>query len=251
MNFKQSLRKAASAIAPRPILDGYHHLKIVRQARRLSVLRDTTNDPQVWIDALWRSHFFRPLQKRTEILWLVEILRALQPSAICEIGAAGGGTTFLLAHAAARDALIISLDLAFTESRKAALERFALSGQRIVCLQEDSHKLETVNAVGNCLAGRNLDVLYLDGDHSYQGIRADFEMYSPLVRPGGIVVFHDIVPDYKTRYGIETSSYVGGVPQFWAEIKASYATVDEIVEDSAQDGFGIGILYWDGVIQTK
>jgi predicted O-methyltransferase YrrM len=166
---------------------------------------------------------------------------------ICEIGAAGGGTTFLLAHASPTDAVIITVDLVFTETRKAALRQFALPGQKIVCLQKDSHQPEAVRAVRECLAGRDLDVLYLDGDHSYDGIKADFELFSPLVRPGGIIVFHDIVPDFKSRYGIETASRVGGVPQFWAEIRATHATVEEIVEHSAQDGFGIGILEWNGV----
>lgn len=250
MAFNQSLRKVAHRIVPRSILNGYHYLKIVRQARRLSALRDRGDDPQIWLDALWRSHFFRPLQKRAEILRLVEILRAHQPSAICEIGAAGGGTTFLLAHAAAPDALVVSLDLAFTGSRKAALRQFARSEQKIICLQKDSHEPETVSVIRNCLPERKLDVLYLDGDHSYQGIRSDFEFYSPLVRPGGIIVFHDIVPDYRTRYGIETTSYVGGVPQFWREIKAAHESVEEIVEDAEQDGYGIGILYWSGMSPT-
>ena len=247
MVFKQSLRDAARRITPRPFLDGYRRLKIVSQARRLSALRERAGDRQVWAEALWRSHFFRPLQKKTEIFRLVDILKALQPEAVCEIGAAGGGTTFLLAAAAAPDALIVSLDLAFTESRKAALKQFALAGQRLVCLKEDSHKPEAVSAVRNCLAGRKFDVLYLDGDHSYEGVKADFELFSPLVRAGGLVVFHDIVPDYRTRYGIETSSYVGGVPQFWTEVKAAHATVEEIVEDPEQDGFGIGVLYLNGV----
>lgn len=247
MVFKQSLRKVTYKVAPRSIVDGYRYLKTVQQARRLSALRNNADNPQTWLDALWRSHFFRPLQKRTEILRLVEILRELKPAAICEIGAAGGGTTFLLAHASPADAVIITVDLVFTETRKAALRQFALPGQRILCLQKDSHQPEAVRAVRECLAGRDLDVLYLDGDHSYDGIKADFELFSPLVRPGGIIVFHDIVPDFKSRYGIETASRVGGVPQFWAEIRATHATVEEIVEDSAQDGFGIGILEWNGV----
>lgn len=221
-------------------------MKIVRQARRLSALRASNDERQAWADALWRSHFFRPLQKRSEIFRLVEILKTQWPTAVCEVGAAGGGTTFLLAAAAAPDALIITLDLAFTESRKAALKQFALAGQRLICLKEDSHRPEAVSAVRKCLAGRKLDVLYLDGDHSYDGVKADFELFTPLVRAGGLVVFHDIVPDYKTRYGIETSSYVGGVPQFWTEIKAAYGTVSEIVEDPLQDGFGIGVLHWNG-----
>jgi hypothetical protein len=48
--------------------------------------------------------------------------------------------------------------------------------------------------------------LFIDGDHTYEGVRRDFEMYSPLVRKGGIIAFHDIYP------GPEES--VGGVPKF-------------------------------------
>jgi len=36
-----------------------------------------------------------------------------------------------------------------------------------------------------------LDVLFIDGDHSYEGVLADWLLYSPLVKTGGIVAFHD------------------------------------------------------------
>lgn len=243
---RRSLREAAYTLAPRSVVDRYLRLRMIRQARRLTRFRDSTEDSAAWVEALWRSHFFRPLQKRSEILRLIEVVRSLRPSSICEIGAAGGGTTFMLAQAAASNATLISLDLAFTESRRAAVSRFASEEQKITCLRLDSHSPDSVRAVADCLSGRSLDVLYLDGDHSYEGIKADFQMYSPLVRPGGLIVFHDIVPDYKSRYGIETNSYVGGVPRFWEEVKASHAKAEEIVEDYAQDGFGIGVLYWTG-----
>ena len=245
MVFKDSIREVTYKIAPRRILAGYHYLKTVHHARWLNALRNEGGDPQIWLDALWSSHFFRPLQKRTEILGLVEILRRLKPSTICEIGAAGGGTTFLLAHAAPKDAVIITVDLIFSERRMAALKQFARGEQKIFCLEKDSHQIETVRAVSDCLPEGKLDVLYLDGDHSYEGIKTDFELFTPLVKPGGMIVFHDIVPDFKTRFGIETTSYTGGVPQFWQELKAVHQNVEELVEDSAQDGYGIGILHWE------
>jgi hypothetical protein len=36
-----------------------------------------------------------------------------------------------------------------------------------------------------------LDVLFIDGDHSYEGVLTDWLLYSPLVRKRGIVAFHD------------------------------------------------------------
>ena len=238
---KQSLRSAVRAVAPRYALDTYLHLKRMHQARRLIALRDRGGgDPQVWIDDLLQSYFFRPLQKRSEILGLTEIVRALRPLAICEIGAAGGGTAFMFAHAAAPDALIVTIDLAFSASRRAAVSRFALPGQRMVCLQADSQRDETLRAVANHLGDRQLDFLFIDGDHSYQGVSTDFRLYSPLVRPGGIIAFHDIVPVMDG----DIHHDAGDVPKFWREVKARYPSTEEIVEDASQSGAGIGVLYW-------
>jgi predicted O-methyltransferase YrrM len=241
---RDSVRNAAYAIAPQFVVDRYIRSKMLRQARQIGQLGGCTVDRSL-VDALWSSHFFRPLQKESEILRLIEVVRTIEPSRICEIGAAGGGTTLLLARAATRDATIVTIDLGFTNVTEAAVHHFVGSQQKMFCLTRDSHHSETVAEVTKCVEGSELDVLYLDGDHSYEGIQADFKLYNPLVRRGGLIVFHDIVPDYKTRFGITTTSDVGGVPQFWEEIKAAGATVEEIIDDPEQDGYGIGILRWN------
>lgn len=69
-------------------------------------------------------------------------------------------------------------------------------------------------------------------------IQLFFENYSPLVRPGGRIVFHDIVEDNDTRYRVCT----GGVPAFWQEIKKHFRHV-EFVDHPEQDGLGIGVLF--------
>ena len=51
------------------------------------------------------------------------------------------------------------------------------------------------------LNGREIDILFIDGDHSEFGTRKDFELYSPLVANGGFVVFDDFMD----------TSYSGGV----------------------------------------
>ena len=240
----ESLRELARALAPGRAHAFYLRLKMSKHARRLVALRDASEDPRVWIDALLGSYFFRPLQKRSEILRLTELVRELRPAAVCEIGAAGGGTAFLFAHAAAEDATIVSVDLEFEHSRREAVGRFARARQKLICVQGDSHEEGTVAAVRAWLGNHPLDLLYIDGDHSFEGVAADFRLYTPLVRPGGLVVLHDIVPDFRTRYGVETSSDTGGVPCFWEQVKGAGVEVMEIIEDEAQDGYGIGVLRW-------
>jgi cephalosporin hydroxylase len=247
MSVREPLRKIVYGVAPRSVIDAYLRLKMLRHARALVALRECDEDPRAWIDELLGSHFFRPLQKRLEILRLLEVVRRLRPRRVCEIGAAGGGTAFLFAHTVSDDATIISVDVSFKKSRREAVASFARRGQTIICLQGDSHAAATVEQVRARLNGQSLDLLYLDGDHSYKGVASDFRLYAPLVRAGGLVVFHDIMLDYKTRFGVETVSYTGGVPQFWNELKAAGAQVEEIIEDERQDGFGIGVLRWTGV----
>lgn len=37
----------------------------------------------------------------------------------------------------------------------------------------------------------SLDLLFIDGDHSYEGVKADWEAYKDFLKPGSVVVFHD------------------------------------------------------------
>ena len=57
-------------------------------------------------------------------------------------------------------------------------------------------------------------------------------MYSPLVRKGGIIAFHDIINNDLTRLDIE-------VPKFWSEVKDRYLSKEIIID---KINYGIGIL---------
>lgn len=77
--------------------------------------------------------------------------------------------------------------------------------------------------------------MFIDGDRTYQGVKQDFQMYSPIVKKGGIVAFHDIVKHDPTS-GCE-------VNKFWNEIKPSFKHL-EIIENQDQKWAGIGVLYF-------
>jgi len=182
----------------------------------------------------------RPTQMPSEIESLLRHIRALRPRTVLEIGTDRGGTLFLFATVAEDDALLVSVDLplgpfggGYAKRRSKLYRAFARRGQRIELLRQDSHDPPTVEAVERILGGRPVDLLFIDGDHSYEGVAADFRLYSPFVRDGGPIVFHDIVPG--------PAEHVGGVPRFWQELKASEA-VTEFVADWKQGGYGLGIL---------
>lgn len=40
-----------------------------------------------------------------------------------------------------------------------------------------------------------IDLLFIDGDHSIDGCRSDFELYAPKISVGGYIVLHDYYPE--------------------------------------------------------
>jgi hypothetical protein len=42
-----------------------------------------------------------------------------------------------------------------------------------------------------------IDLLFIDGDHSYEGVKLDFELYSKLLAPKGVVILHDSDENYS------------------------------------------------------
>jgi len=110
---------------------------------------------------------------------------------------------------------------------------FARSNQAIHLLREDSHQESTLNKLQYILKNQKIDFLFIDGDHRYEGVKTDFEMYFPLVRSGGLIALHDIV-HHKGRKDVQ-------VDRFWNEIKSNYK-YDEFISDPAQRKFGIGLM---------
>ena len=82
-----------------------------------------------------------------------------------------------------------------------------------------------------------MDFLFIDGDHSYEGVKRDFADYAPLVRPGGLIAFHDIVPGGPGKHGDP-----GGVPIFWRELAVSRVDATELVEDWDWGSCGVGVV---------
>jgi hypothetical protein len=54
----------------------------------------------------------------------------------------------------------------------------------------DSAAPETVEKLKVLLVGREIDLLFIDGNHSEYGVRTDYNLYGPLTRH--LIAFHDI-----------------------------------------------------------
>jgi len=160
-----------------------------------------------------------------EKLLLYKLTRKLDHnSVIVEIGSyLGASTTFLAAAAKENQSLVYCVDTwlndAMTEGPRDTYQEFisntTLYQQQIYPLRGKSEDIakEFVNQI---------DLLFLDGDHSYSGCRLDVESWLPKLKNGGIIVFHD--------YG-------------WSE--GVQKVVREIVKPREKaPGHGMSNLYW-------
>lgn len=191
-----------------------------------------------------KMNFDNPIpfwQIKMEICSFISLIKDRNAVNILEIGTAGGGSLFMLSQVCSSDAVIISIDLpygkfggGYPEERIPIYKALARSKQKIELIREDSHSIETFRKVSQIIDNQKLDLIFIDGDHSYEGVKGDFELYSKLLDKNGIIAFHDIVNG--------TIENVGGVPKFWIEIKDKYKHI-EFVENWNQGGFGIGVLF--------
>ena len=202
---------------------------------------NTNNDLNKLVNLPYTFFFglIRPLQVRYELLELLKHIKKEKPKYILEIGTALGGTLFLFCRIASKDAVIISIDLplgkfggGYSIARTSLYKSFASKNQQIHLIRGNSHKKETLEAVKAILDGRKIDFLFIDGDHTYKGVKKDFETYSLLVKRNGTIALHDII-ECKVR-DVE-------VDKFWNEIESKYDNI-KIVKNYDQKWAGIGLI---------
>lgn len=185
-------------------------------------------------------------QKRAELSSLISLLKRRKLRSIVEIGTAKGGTLYVWCRVAEPDALIVSIDLpggpfggGYTLKDMKTFRSYKRKHQKLCFLRLDSHKQTTVKELKQKLKGQEIDLLFIDGDHTYSGVKKDFQLYAPLVKRNGLVVLHDIlyhpeVPQCK-------------VNKFWNELKRRF-TYKEFKKPKENWGWGqwggIGVIYY-------
>jgi predicted O-methyltransferase YrrM len=144
------------------------------------------------------EHGIETLMSTNERFQLFYAIRNLLPNTsqflrFIEIGSYAGGTLF---------EICMSLRHQRRPYRGIALEPYprrqfhdvmALFSHDVVHVPMYSNKaLETLLALDE---GRlPYDLILVDGDHTYDGVRQDIVDYYPLLSPGGVMVFHDYLP---------------------------------------------------------
>lgn len=66
---------------------------------------------------------------------------------------------------------------------------------------------------------KKIDLIFIDGDHSYAGVKMDWELFLPHLSEFGVVVFHDTLWDLRPDANMSRADM--GVPRFVDELRAA------------------------------
>jgi predicted O-methyltransferase YrrM len=124
------------------------------------------------------------LMEFDEAACLFRLVRSKPAAQIVEIGRFRGGSTFLFAVASDNDSMVTSIDFApqNDELFQIALKKSGLA-HKVHLLVGDSCDSEAKVDF--------YDLIFVDGDHSYEGVIKDYEHWKKAVKPGGYLVFHN------------------------------------------------------------
>lgn len=159
-----------------------------------------------------------PCIQKEDLEILLPLVEKLKPKAILEIGTYKGGSATMWKNKF-KPKVLITVDI----------ERLAKLKNCNYLTGLPSQDPRVFEQISNILGGREIDLLFIDGDHNYEAVKRDFEIFEPLVRPGGMIVFHDILYRYDD----------GDVPKLWKEIKRNYNYI-EIAQN--HDTTGVGVI---------
>jgi len=94
----------------------------------------------------------------------------------------------------------------------------------------DSRSPETLKTLQSRLKGVPINLLFIDGDHSYEAVKSDYEMYGPLV--SNIIALHDV---YSPEHGVR---------KFWKQLTEDCTAPSS--KRSMRIGWAIGLVVVEG-----
>lgn len=168
-------------------------------------------------------------QRVDEVIWFYRLCEQIKPKVILEIGNKKCGNMKVLSTLLGNDGLIVGIDY-YAHVKQEEYETYLQWAVAADCdvkhIIGNSHDPEIQSKLKEILGNRSIDVLFIDGDHSYEGMLQDYKDYSPLVNKGGIIAIHDIY-------------YLEKVAKAWEDLPVN----NRLISERNQSSIGIGVTY--------
>lgn len=184
-------------------------------------------------------------QHLTEFEKLVEIYKPLKANYILEIGSLHGWSLHHWIEYSNKGSTVISIDLPVKDfvgpfdprvqqQEKAISEEWPswakANKTKLYLIPQASQSNYVVQQVDNILDNNKLDFMFIDGNHFYDYVKLDFDLYKKFFKKGTVVAFHDIGENEE-----------GTVNIFWNEVKTQYKHEEILLHNKKEKG--IGVLY--------
>jgi cephalosporin hydroxylase len=170
-------------------------------------------------------------QDKFEFWRILEVLASRPPKIVVEIGV-DTGYYLKSIREAFNPELMIGMDNSWDRNE------YKPGKDTYVGMNYNSRSSSALEALKGILAGRPIDFLFIDGDHTYGGVKSDWEMYSPLVRKGGGVVgFHD-----TRRIGDKWKNHVEVYPIF-RQLQTEYPSAEFWNGPLGEGAPGTGLIF--------
>lgn len=142
-------------------------------------------------DEAWgRASIAKSAVTRNEGYQLYSLADQIKGGRIVEIGSYSGRSSIILGSVANKNGTRLCCVDTFQETPKEKfIENMRLAGVVYGLLAMTSEKASYIYK-------HKIDLLFVDGDHRYEGVKKDCELWLPKLKPGGYVCFHD----YKTSW---------------------------------------------------
>lgn len=164
---------------------------------------DLDDIPIIPTEAMWCGHRSHP-DYSNRFPWVVKTLFSdFDFKIYVEIGIAQGGG-LVMAHGFSPSGIIVGIDPLEKPPESKTVSHSIFIHDNVHLLRKKSQ--EAVEDLKEILGESLIDLIVVDGDHTYDGAINDFVSYLPMMRVGGLMWFDDI-------------AHEPGVSKAWEEIK--------------------------------
>lgn len=166
-----------------------------------------------------------------------DLVRFMQPKVVVELGTHWGASYFSFAQAV-KDGGMPSMCFAIdTWNGDAHTGLYQDEVYRIVCGVVDQYYHEftsllrfTFDEAADRFEGGSIDLLHIDGYHTYEAVLHDYETWLPKLADQGVILLHDIA--------VKIGDF--GVHQLWEELKSQHPFIE------FRHSGGLGVLFPKG-----
>lgn len=163
-----------------------------------------------YLESAWIGHRY----------FIYDLILTTKPKVVVELGTHHGGSFFSMAQAVKDSELSTQLHAVDTwQGDKHAGFYDDKVFLKVNKIKDDLYKNVNINLLkktfDEALAGfkkDTIDILHIDGLHTYEAVKHDFENWFPKVKKDGIILFHDVLEKQKDF----------GVWRLWEELKDKY-----------------------------